>query len=60
MHLPSYDVLWRTIWGDMQRLGPVRSYSAAGLRCERERVGLDALKTWGRGDVLSALARPAR
>lgn len=60
MHPPSYDVLWRTVSGDMQRLGSVRNYSAAELRCKLERVGLEVLKMWGRGDVLSALARPQR
>ncbi len=31
MHPPSYDVLWRTVWGAMQRLGPVHRHILKNL-----------------------------
>ncbi len=28
---PSYDELWRTVWGDLQRYGPVHRHTVEGL-----------------------------
>src|SRR2546422_2787625 len=59
---PSYDVLWRGYWGDMQRLGPVHRHIREDIV---RRVGALDVKSvldvgCGSGENLAALATLGR
>lgn len=58
MHPPSYDVLWRTVWGDMQRLGPVHRHILKNLVSTVSALDVRSVLDvgCGSGENLAALA----